>query len=168
MALSISKALKEEATDHPLAENARVLTAELAWLSAVIEVRVALHFGHEVPYQDIADLPVPDISASTGAYKDLAAYEETQREGKTVLIPIVELDNSDNGERVTLAWNGAANAQYTISYPDPEEPSKVKSIAIPEGQRSWTPDDIHDTTTFLLQATAGQGEEQVRLISARL
>lgn len=90
-------------------------------------------------------------------FKDLALYKETQQEGNTVLTPITELDNSGDGERITLTWQGASNATYTLFYP--ENPA---GVPIPEGQRSWTsPEPIRDTTTFLLRATAGQDEEEV-------
>ena len=70
MALSIMKAVKEEGREPPWAENARILTAELEWLSKVIELRVALHFAQEVPYRAVDDLPVPAIAASGGPYGD--------------------------------------------------------------------------------------------------
>lgn len=58
----------EEVTDTTLLQNAKVLTNELEWLSQVIDVRVALHFGHDTPYRTIEDLPAPDLRTSKGTY----------------------------------------------------------------------------------------------------
>lgn len=58
----------EDSPDTAVQQNAKVLTRELAWLSQVIAVRVALYFGHDTPYRTIEDLPAPDLTASGGSY----------------------------------------------------------------------------------------------------
>lgn len=77
---------KKRSNGPSLAENARVLTAELEWLSDVIDLRIALHFAHEVPYRAVDDLPVPDIAASKGPYADFVRKYNLNPAERLVLV----------------------------------------------------------------------------------
>ncbi|MBW1298395.1 ATP-binding protein [Aquimarina litoralis] len=48
--------------------NAKVLQAELAWLSLVLQTRLELHFQQETIYESITDLTVPNIEDKEGSY----------------------------------------------------------------------------------------------------
>ncbi|MFD2563157.1 ATP-binding protein [Aquimarina rubra] len=48
--------------------NARVLQAELAWLSLVLQTRLELHFQQETPYNSIEELTPPEIVGKEGSY----------------------------------------------------------------------------------------------------
>ncbi|WP_299259835.1 ATP-binding protein [uncultured Aquimarina sp.] len=48
--------------------NAAVLTAELSWLSLVLQTRLELHFKQETPYTSIEELVPPNIVDKEGSY----------------------------------------------------------------------------------------------------
>ncbi len=62
------RALKLPILDTNLVQNAKVLERELAWLREVINVRIALHFGHDTSYQSIDELSAPDLPTNKSAY----------------------------------------------------------------------------------------------------
>ncbi len=76
----------EVAADATIAENAKVLTNELGWLSQVIDTRVALHFGHDTPYRSIGELSPPDLLASGGTYADFVRRHSLNTAERLVLI----------------------------------------------------------------------------------
>lgn len=99
-------------------------------------------------------------------FKDLAVYKETQEDGNTVLSPITYLDNSDNGEKIALAWHGGSNATYTLFYsgqPDPDGVTLGENNSKNNGNKRWWfyLEPIRDTTTFVLKASVTQGGEKL-------
>ena len=52
----------------PLRQIARDLEQELAWLTQVLDTRFKLYFGQDDDYQDVFDIPLPDLSASESPY----------------------------------------------------------------------------------------------------
>lgn len=95
-------------------------------------------------------------------FKDLAVYKETQEDGNTVLSPITYLDNSDNGEKIALAWHGGSNATYTLFYSgQPDGVTLGENNSKNNGKKRWWfyLEPIRDTTTFVLKASVKQGSE---------
>lgn len=76
----------KEAPDTAIPQNAKVLTNELGWLGQVIDVRVALHFGHDTPYRSIDELPVPDLTASESPYAEFIHKYNLNAAERLVLI----------------------------------------------------------------------------------
>ncbi|UII31363.1 ATP-binding protein [Fulvivirga ulvae] len=72
--------------NNTLQQNAQALTDELKWLSEVINLRIALHFGHDTPYLSIEDLPVPDLSAGGGTYVEFVHQHDLNVAERLVLI----------------------------------------------------------------------------------
>jgi AAA+ superfamily predicted ATPase len=56
--------------------NAADLEQELAWFSLVLDTRFKLYLGQECDYQDVFDVPLPDLSGSDSPY---ARYLRTYR-----------------------------------------------------------------------------------------
>lgn len=54
-----------------LALTAAMLDKELAWLDAVLQARVALHFGQPCGHADISDIPEPHVRMDASAYANL-------------------------------------------------------------------------------------------------
>ncbi len=69
-----------------LFQNAKVLAGELEWLRDVIHARVALHFGHDTPYDAIEELPVPDLVSREGSYAEFARKHDLNNAERLVLI----------------------------------------------------------------------------------
>ena len=67
-------------------QNAMVVTRELDWLNLVIETRLALHFNQEIPYQSIAELPVPNIANEEGYYAQFLQKHKLNPAERLVLI----------------------------------------------------------------------------------
>lgn len=73
-------------TTTPIQQNAQVLTHELAWLSLVIQTRLALHFEQETPFQSIDDLPAPVLIGREGYYATFVQQHNLNREERLVLL----------------------------------------------------------------------------------
>ena len=57
------------------ADNAAMLERELEWLSAVIDAGIRLHFEQECAYDDVREIPPPDVAVPACAYGEfLDAY----------------------------------------------------------------------------------------------
>lgn len=73
------------ATLTPIQQNAQVLTHELAWLSLVIQTRLALHFEQDTPYHSIDELQVP-ILGTDGFYARFVLEHNLNPAERLVLI----------------------------------------------------------------------------------
>ncbi len=72
--------------DTALQENTTALANELDWLRQIIEIRVALHFGHDTPYSNIDDLPVPNLRETRGPYAAFVNKHQLDAAERLVLI----------------------------------------------------------------------------------
>lgn len=75
-----------KANTQALLENAEVLHNELAWLSEVIQVRIALYFKQETAYTSISEILPPVISTQQTPYSNFVNNYQLNFEERLVLI----------------------------------------------------------------------------------
>jgi AAA+ superfamily predicted ATPase len=66
--------------------NAAVLDRDLAWLSAVLDVRFRLYFGQECEYASIEELPSPVYKAGASPFSDVIAHYKLEAPERLVLL----------------------------------------------------------------------------------
>ena len=113
---------------EPKAENSELLTAEFAWLSALIKYRLELHAAGETGGDLLAALPPPDIAHNEGPYAVfLRAFECTEADRVYLalsLAPIIAPQLLDSFLIINQAINrrftefgGRANSDSTVFVP---------------------------------------------------
>lgn len=75
-----------KANTQALLENAEVLHNELAWLSEVIQVRIALYFKQETAYTSIIEILPPVINTQQTPYSNFVNNYQLNFEERLVLI----------------------------------------------------------------------------------
>lgn len=74
----------------PLQLNVRDLEQDLLWFSAVLDTRFKLYFGQESLYQDVYDIPPPDLQDSESPYaRFMQHYQATFAERIAILLALV-------------------------------------------------------------------------------
>jgi len=63
-------------SESPLAANAAVLEAELAWLSSVIDARMAVHRGDETPRASVFEIEPPALDPEASIYGNFVHHYE--------------------------------------------------------------------------------------------
>ena len=73
-----------------ISKNALDLEQELAWFDKVLNTRLTLYFNHECEYQDVFDIPPPDLAESDSAYADFVQrYQLSFAERLAIVLSLV-------------------------------------------------------------------------------
>ncbi|TPN86988.1 ATP-binding protein [Aquimarina algicola] len=86
MEISIANSTEKKLNSFDLEQNAIVLNQELTWLNTVIHTRIALHFGHETPYETIDELYPPDITSYSSPYANFVRKNHLTVQERLVLV----------------------------------------------------------------------------------
>ncbi len=86
MEISIANSTEKKLNSFDFEQNAIVLNQELTWLNNVIHTRIALHFGHETPYETIDELYPPDITSYSSPYANFVRKNHLTVQERLVLV----------------------------------------------------------------------------------
>lgn len=71
---------------NPFTQNAAALNAELDWLLQVLDTRIKLHFGEACDYQDIFDLPPPQLQENDSNFSRVVHHYELNAAERLVFV----------------------------------------------------------------------------------
>ncbi len=66
--------------------NVKVLNAELQWLALVIDTRMKLYWSKDSDYQEVSDVPMPDLQPGQSVYSDIVLRHKLNFEERVILV----------------------------------------------------------------------------------
>lgn len=67
-------------------ENAKILGAEMQWLAGIIDTRFKLYWGQECEYNDIYDIPPPDLGGNDSMYSQIIRHYKMNVNERIILL----------------------------------------------------------------------------------
>src|ERR1700761_5884012 len=66
--------------------NADTLTAEMQWLSDIIDTRMKLYWNQPCEYRDISEVIVPDLGNNPSPYANILKHYQLNQEERIILL----------------------------------------------------------------------------------